>query len=670
MAEVLETVADFGLERYLYGENAPSDISALVDCALQTVSEADREILTYRLIDGLTLEEIAQRRSVSRERIRQKVGSLLDVLQKRFGTIARYLFTSLVAAMADAGGLLHYETIRALTGETDLRRIRFGLLVAGEDIYRVWQKEFLTNLSRDELDRRLDSLRDALRASGKIDISIADVQDLAVLTTDFRLDVASLSCLLTMVWGLEVQADERVAVGHLMTVSDRFAAILQSAGRPMHLKEFADVYRSQDSCDAPSEPVIEDAELTVEIDLSSRRSLIEHSVEGALIRHKDVLRCGRGTFVHVTALPFSQERLSEIVEWCVRRIEGEPGAISTQFLLREIKAAGLEEAGLNRFLLKAALSSHPDIIVLRKYLVGHAGSFRENGLTLRDRVETVLRNAERPLSLADILRRLPEGIEYFHVSVHQCLYRADFALNIGHGQFCHVTSLRYTSSEREQIVEQAVRLLPEDGTPVSLESILDQLMATLPEICLPIEDQGRYLLWSMIRKDERVECGRGYFLALKSGEKSGSLIEGMLIDVLKDIMVAFPRDVRRELANRYGYIRADQTVYASLTHCVEKGLIRRLPQALYCLSTIDDAALMYALQFHDDTIRRTLEDSSLTDYPLDDLGLLARYFYQQELFDEALRLLDILFTRADLPEGQRRSFRRLWTVIRQKQEGA
>jgi hypothetical protein len=134
-------------------------------------------------------------------------------------------------------------------------------------------------------------------------------------------------------------------------------------------------------------------------------------------------------------------------------------------LLRELKSAGLEEAGLNPFLLKAALSRHPDIIVLRKYLVGHTGSFQENGLTLRDRVETVLLNAEHPLSLTDVLRCLPEGIEYFHVSVHQCLSRADFALNIGNGQFCHIASLEYSFSEREQIVDQAIHLLPENQLP-------------------------------------------------------------------------------------------------------------------------------------------------------------------------------------------------------------
>jgi len=117
-------------------------------------------------------------------------------------------------------------------------------------------------------------------------------------------------------------------------------------------------------------------------------------------------------------------------------------------------------------------------------------------------------------------------------------------------------------------------------------------------------------------------------------------------------------------------IRVDQTVYALLMNCVEKGLVRRLPQALYCLPSTDNTVLMHALKLHDYTIRKTLDDSGLADYPLDDLSLLARYFDQQNLFSAALRVLDILLTRADLPEEQRRSFRRLWTVIRQKREEA
>jgi hypothetical protein len=195
-------------------------------------------------------------------------------------------------------------------------------------------------------------------------------------------------------------------------------------------------------------------------------------------------------------------------------------------------------------------------------------------------------------------------------------------------------------------------------------------VAAVPEIRIPHGEQGLDILWSIIRKDERVESGRGHFLALSSGEKSGSLLDGMILDVLKDMVVAFPRDVRREMANRYGYFRSDRTLYASLVNCVEKGLVRRLPQALYCLPSIDDVALMNALKHHDHTIRKTLEDFGLADYPLDDLSLLARYFYRQELFNEALRVLDILFTRTDLREEQRRRFIQLRTVIRQNQEEA
>jgi hypothetical protein len=55
-------------------------------------------------------------------------------------------------------------------------------------------------------------------------------------------------------------------------------------------------------------------------------------------------------------------------------------------------------------------------------------------------------------------------------------------------------------------------------------------------------------------------------------------------------------------------------------------------------------------------------------YPLETLELFAQYFYRREDFHEALRTLDILLTRGNLSEEQRRSFKRLWTVIRQKQE--
>jgi hypothetical protein len=336
-------------------------------------------------------------------------------------------------------------------------------------------------------------------------------------------------------------------------------------------------------------------------------------------------------------------------------------------LLQELRASGLEEPSLNKYLLKNALSRHPDIVRLRKDLVGHVVSFRERGVTLSDRIEAVLRHAEYPLSSIEIRQYLPKGTEYHQVSVNALLYGANFALSLGNGKYCHIDSLGYSATEREQIIEQAVCLLPVDGTPVFASSLLERLTVSIPGLHLPEGEQGRDALWALLRLDERVECGRGYLLALKSGEKARNLLEGMIVDILENIVVAFPRDVHREVANHYGYRGVESTISAALTRCVEKGIVRRLPQSLYCLQSVADATLMHALKLHNHTIRRTLEDPALPDYLLDNLSLLVQYFYRQELFDEALRILDILFTRADLREEQRRRFIQLRTVVRQNQ---
>ena len=81
--------------------------------------------------------------------------------------------------------------------------------------------------------------------SGKLSISIADVQDLAERNTWLRLDIASLSRLLAVVWKLEVSDNGHVKVGQLIRVGDRLAVILRDAARPMHFKEVADICLSQ-----------------------------------------------------------------------------------------------------------------------------------------------------------------------------------------------------------------------------------------------------------------------------------------------------------------------------------------------------------------------------------------------------------------------------------------
>src|SRR5262249_26244962 len=152
-----------------------------------------------------------------------------------------------------------------------------------------------------------------------------------------------------------------------------------------------------------------------------------------------------------------------------------------------------------------------------------------------------------------------------------------------------------------------------------------------PGMHLPEGEQGCDILWALLRSDDRVECGSGYLLALKSGEKARDLLESMIVDILRNLAVAFPRDIYRDLVNICRYRSAEATVHAALIRYIEKGVVRRLPGSLYCLPFIDDTLLINALQRYDPIIRRTIEDPNIVEYPLDNLDLLARYFYQQGL---------------------------------------
>src|SRR5262249_60275028 len=114
----------------------------------------------------------------------------------------------------------------------------------------------------------------------------------------------------------------------------KVGAILQSAGRPMHFTEVAKVYaRRYPGIAGDLRDRSDDRGAPKGGSFASRA----HTVAAALDRNKDVYLIGSGTYIHAEGLTVARDRLNEIVEWCLRRIEGEPGAISTEFLLTEIE---------------------------------------------------------------------------------------------------------------------------------------------------------------------------------------------------------------------------------------------------------------------------------------------------------------------------------------------
>lgn len=675
LREAIEELARHGAGYHRYGAGGapPASVAELLARALEALPDDEGRLLIRRCLDGLTLEQLGAEYSLTRERIRQKVDKTLERLALRFGAAAHDLTRALAVAGARAGGLLYSDMVQALTGEANLCRARLALLIAGSASVRVWRTDFLTTLTSDELRLRLSAIRRGFIKNRRRDLDLTAAGEIVRQAAGFDLDVAGLTCLLNKHFACQISADGAVLSG-VLRVPDRAARILRAANRPLHIAEIAAAwlvtYAADEALNAftndEANEVEEDADRSATPpDSATRREAIEHSLTGALYRHDDIYQCDPRTFVHADALPMPLEKLDELAELCGSRIEGETGAVSTEYLLKVLEAAGLSAPSLNKYLLKDVLARRPEIISLKKLRVGHAASFQEHGFTLVDRVEAILRTAERPLSSDEIIQRLPRSIEYFPGGIVLCLSRAPFAVNLG-GRYRHIESLGLSQQQRARLVEAALAHLPADGAPISCAALLQQMRAVTQEIGLADRQEAMEVLRGLLRMNEQVQCGAGYLVARRTKERAQPLLGEVVLQIVRDLILAYPRDVRRELANSYGERQSDSSVSSGLVDGVRRRVLRRLPASLYCLAAADDEKLLSALTLHDRALRGALDDLEPATLPVIDLWLLARYFYRQGDLRLADRMLNLLLNKNDLADEQRRSGQRLRAVVLSK----
>lgn len=671
LQELLNKLAQNGPGCLRYGEQAlpPSSVDELVAQALEVLPGKEGRLLIRRCLDGLTLEQLGQEYEVTRERIRQKVRQTLTGLNQRFGAQAQELLASLITTVNEAGGLIHRDMALSLSGAVDLRKTWLALLIAGEDSFRVWRGEFLSTWDSEEMAERLRAIRQALGEHRKKDLYLAEARDIIVQASGFVLDDVGATRLLITWFDSQVAEDGLITLGGLR-LPDRLAKILRVTGHPMHISEIADAFLAS-SASAVKEALVEiDGEESDEDETQlasiSKRELTERALAAALLRHEDIYQSGPKTFLHASALPIPLERLDEIVDLCVSRIEGEPGAVSADYLLRTLAAVGLAVQELNKFLLKSALTRHPAIISLKKFRVGHTASFQEHGLTLLNRIEAILRAADKPLSSIEVIQRLPRGIEYFPGSIGMCLAReADFAINL-QGKYVHIENLGLSAAQRTSLIESAIELLPEDGTPVSCAFLLDRLHPCFAELEVAGHLDRMDVLYGLLRENERIQCSPGYLVARRVEGKEQPLVKEVILQIIRDAVVTSPREIRRMLSNTWGAVRIESSMNNTLNNVVRDGLVKRLSPALYYLADTDEEKLLEELTAHEPDLLEVLDNLDLASMSSADLWLLACCCYRQDNFVQADKLIGILQARDDLSPDQRRSCNRLRVVIQSK----
>lgn len=620
--EILEMIATEGLDAYLFGTRGrPETLTELIDQALDTLEGSDRDIVERRFFAGHTFGEIGDDYDVSFQAIQARFDSLVENLSFHFRPEAEVLIEPVVMLSQKGGGILPAAPALKEAELDELHAVLFALHLAGWTEYRIWQERFLTSLQQSEIDQKLRQLRDSVVDTGRAVLPFEQLRGFAQ-RAGMRMERAGLRDLFEVAWEMDI-GEKGLVKNPWARRSDHVANVLEDAGKPMNTQE-----------------ILAQLEAAGQDDMSID-DISERALNGLLHRHDDIYTVERGTYVHLSALPVSPDALDEVVQWCVKRLEGETGQISTKYLLGELDELGQTRPGLTPYLLKDALSRHPEVLTFKNtYLVAHAESFEESGKTLADRVRTVLADAQHPLTVEDVIERLPEGIDYHRMSIYTTLLSAPFSLNMGNNRFVHIDFVGLSAAQRKRLLEAIYNLLPEDGMPMACTDLLEQLDSMPEARRLGLREFGSGLLWGLLREYEPVVCGPGELVARDNGSESQHVLRTAISQIVAEKGAAFPREVRSELRKEYGYTGSDSAVFGSLTRSAEDGRLLRLPESLY-VSEGSDEDVLAAMAERDREIVRLARSSELADAEDRVRALLLRYYERHDHKTQAQKVRDL-----------------------------
>lgn len=390
---------------------------ALIEAMLNTLDERERDIVIVRYRHGHTLSRIGEQHGLSRERVRQLALRAIKQLRRRFGANAHELLKKEWCLGQLGPGLLHSSIHNRPTSPWSDTHLLAE--VAGPDGWTPVDSNWLTLGSAHEL-RALCADVSQL-GTNTLTLSANTIQEwladhpttpepllALILQTEFEYEK-----LVDGSWRRDpTTADRR----HLLR------EYLLDAGGAVH-QSIAAGWLAQIDGHQPDE-----------LDDTQKLSYLRR-VEGMLERTTEALRFDMGSFIHRDNLWLSPQGEARAVAHALSRLEGATGPISTHVLVDELFMDGMVEPGLNHYVLKELLKRRPEVLILRKSLVAWAATFNEEGVQLGDRVEATLVEAAVPLTVEEVLEKLPPDIRYSPVSVRASLDNGGYAAHLGQGRY-------------------------------------------------------------------------------------------------------------------------------------------------------------------------------------------------------------------------------------------
>jgi hypothetical protein len=625
-----ELIIQQGYETYRYGLGGrPETATELGDRMLDTLEPADRRILEMRYRQGLTFGEIGDAYELTRQRIRQKTNDYLQSLREKFGAVAGEMIAPLADELSGGIHLIHRSHVRRLCGGEDLFRVLLVLLMSNEEAY-IWQEHFIATVPASVLKREHGArFRRMVADSRRYRLPVGLGLEYAE-AVGFRFDEEALRDYLRVAWNQEVDSGGTFA-NLWANKGDRIAYLLEERRQPADLEEIAGLYHEQfgDGEEAAATP---------------RR------VQPFVKKHPHIFTVDNGLYIHRSALQIGDEVLQEIVGWCVQRLRGESRAVSVSVLLDELADSDFIGASqvecLNRYLLRDMLLRDPGVTGFHNtFNVAWKESFEFEGVTLLDRVESILKAADETLEAEEVIERLPDDFDVNPHSVENYLVSEDFSIRVDEDAYLHRANLHLTLDAQAGLVEAAIEVLPGDGTVMSAQQILEELRGDPRVADFPERDGAAGILWGLLRHDERVEAGNRWLVARRDGADE-TLLERAILDIVEEIGPAYPREIDQGLEEEFGFDVRESRVYRRARELADRGDLRRFPNGLYFPAGLSDAEVFALLDERSEELRRAARRADVAKYPRSDLWLLARYLSEAGHLEEAISVLDELIAQA------------------------
>jgi hypothetical protein len=631
MREELASVAALGVETYVYGEaGRPASIAQLIEHALSWLDDEDRALLEARIFDDRPLREIGEERGVTRQRIQQIEAGIIDDLQKRLGSVACELMAPVVSGLEMSAGLLHTSLLDNFTDETNPRRLKLGLLIAGEEDADVRLDEFLTTLSATDRDELVREVRDGLQELDSIHVDISEA--VAVMgEVGLFIDARAAARFLELVF--EIGVDDGAFTLPWINHADVIAEALRDIGRAADTGALMDAY---------DHVRVQNPDLEL-------HELAPHALQANAHRHPDVYNYAHGMYIHADCLPMSPEALDEAVEWSIARLAEGTGQISVSALIDEMEYERITVPGLTDHLLKDALGRHADKVLVFKntLLVAHADTYEDDGLTMTDRVEQVLLDADEPLTVRQILDELSD-FGYSRHSIYDHILKVPWAISLHRGEFAHRASIGLSDDQLETLLDAAHQALPEDGSAEAAHTLLARLEGPATDKLRERDDAADALV-VLANSDDRFATATGGLIA-RATDDGDSLLRVAIYDILDDLGLAYPRELHIELEEQLHYTGSVRPIRNILHRGHETDDLGRLPGALYFHAGDDEEELFATWSKRPEKLLEAARhnERETTDPQL--VWQMARFI--ERVVDEddlAEELLDLLMARDDVP---------------------